>query len=159
MFTPGPLEIVLGALLSIRRFGFGRTLLGGVALAIGIQPLLPPVSCGCFQPLLRRCDRTPPYAAAMRSDLKNLASQQEIYYSDVFRYSDDPAVLAFTHSDGVEMVIRAEDDGWVARATHVALGDEKACAMYYGRALWLDDDSAEWTALLSKAQPGELVCS
>mgnify|MGYP002066255616 CR=1 FL=1 len=41
------------------------------------------------------------YFAAMKSDLKNLASQQEIYYSDAYAYTSSAADLAFTNSDGV----------------------------------------------------------
>ena len=41
------------------------------------------------------------YMAAMKSDLKNLASQQEVYYSDTYSYSDEFSDLAFTNSDGV----------------------------------------------------------
>ena len=34
------------------------------------------------------------YFAAMKSDLKNLASQQEIYYADNYSYNATPAALA-----------------------------------------------------------------
>ena len=41
------------------------------------------------------------YFAAMKSDLKNLASQQEIYYSDEYSYTGNVTSLGFVQSDGV----------------------------------------------------------
>ena len=41
------------------------------------------------------------YFAAMKSDLKNLASQQEIYYSDEYTYTADTTDLGFVESDAV----------------------------------------------------------
>jgi len=49
--------------------------------------------------------RTRAYVAAMKSDLKNLASQQEIYYSDEYSYTSSVSALAFTPSDGVTVNI------------------------------------------------------
>ena len=62
------------------------------------------------------------YFAAMKSDLKNLASQQEIYYSDAYAYWTSFADLAFTNSDGVTVSPTASSSGWSASATHAALG-------------------------------------
>src|SRR5690606_34194848 len=47
------------------------------------------------------------YFAAMKSDLKNLASQQEIYYSDTYEYTSDQDDLGFVASSGVTVVIAA----------------------------------------------------
>ena len=49
--------------------------------------------------------RTRAYVAAMKSDLKNLASQQEIYYSDEYSYTSSVSALAFTPSDGATVNI------------------------------------------------------
>ena len=51
------------------------------------------------------------YFAAMKSDLKNLASQQEIYYSDAYSYTTATTDLAFTNSDGVTVTIAASSSG------------------------------------------------
>jgi len=61
------------------------------------------------------------YSAAMKSDLKNLASQQEIYYSDTYEYSNVVASLGFVTSSGVNATITGGTDGWSATATHAAL--------------------------------------
>ena len=58
------------------------------------------------------------YFAAMKSDLKNLASQQEIYYSDAYSYSSDTANLAFTNSDGVTVIIASHDLPLIATLDH-----------------------------------------
>ena len=94
------------------------------------------------------------YFAAMKSDLKNLASQQEIYYSDTYAYSATPADLAFTNSDGVTVTITISTaaDGWNATATHAALGTTEGCAMYYG-------NHTAPTTPTTPTQPGEVACT
>ena len=91
------------------------------------------------------------YFAAMKSDLKNLASQQEIYYSDEYTYSQSSADLGFVQSDGVTVVISANSTGWNAMATHTALATSQGCAIYYGSA------SAPATAF-GADQAGEISC-
>ena len=41
----------------------------------------------------------------MKSDLKNLASQQEIYYSDYYTYTSNTTQLGFVDSEGVTVTI------------------------------------------------------
>ncbi len=72
------------------------------------------------------------YFAAMKSDLKNLASQQEIYYSDTYAYTSSTALLTFVTSQGVVALITPGTDGWSASVTHSALGTAEGCAIYYG---------------------------
>ena len=76
------------------------------------------------------------YFAAMKSDLKNLASQQEIYYADSYSYTTDEGVLCFVESEGVTVTVGAADaSGWSASATHQAFGTTTdGCAIYYGNA-------------------------
>jgi prepilin-type N-terminal cleavage/methylation domain-containing protein len=94
------------------------------------------------------------YFAAMKSDLKNLASQQEIYYSDTYLYSNDRLDLGFVNSDGVNVAIaQATGSGWSATAYHTALGTAEGCAIWYG--------TVASTALSPGApgQPGEIACT
>ena len=93
------------------------------------------------------------YFAAMKSDLKNLASQQEIYYSDAYAYSAVAADLAFTNSDGVTVTIAATSSGWSGTAYHAALGTAEGCAMYYGTV------GTPPTLPAAPTQPGELACT
>ncbi len=93
------------------------------------------------------------YFAAMKSDLKNLASQQEIYYSDAYAYSSVMADLAFTNSDGVIVTpTNVSSSGWAASATHAALGTAEGCAIYYGT-------STAPTTPTAPSQPGEIACT
>ena len=72
------------------------------------------------------------YLAAMKSDLRNLATAQEAYLSDYAEYSDDEANLAFNASTGVTIDVTEAfgGKGWEASATHTATG--KDCAIAVG---------------------------
>jgi prepilin-type N-terminal cleavage/methylation domain-containing protein len=73
------------------------------------------------------------YFAAMKSDLKNLASQQEIYYADEYSYTTSTTNLGYVASDAVNVTIAAGATGWSATATHDALtSGTQGCAIYYG---------------------------
>jgi prepilin-type N-terminal cleavage/methylation domain-containing protein len=91
------------------------------------------------------------YFAAMKSDLKNLASQQEIYYSDEYTYSSNTTNLGFVESEAVNVTITATSTGWNAFATHDALAATQGCAIYYGGA------SAPASAF-GVSQGGEISC-
>jgi len=73
------------------------------------------------------------YVSAMKSDLKNLASQQEIYYSDEYTYTTDATELGFANSEGVTVAIGVgTGTGWSASAVHS--GTNEVCAVFYGDA-------------------------
>jgi len=92
------------------------------------------------------------YFAAMKSDLKNLASQQEIYYSDYYTYTSSSTNLGFVQSEGVTVTIGGvSTSGWNATATHTALGTNLGCAIYYG-------NSTAPSAPTAPSQPGEVAC-
>jgi prepilin-type N-terminal cleavage/methylation domain-containing protein len=92
------------------------------------------------------------YFAAMKSDLKNLASQQEIYYADNYAYTNSATALTFVSSEGVTVTIAASASGWAASATHSALGATEGCAMYYGTA-------TAPSAPIAPSSPGEVACT
>jgi prepilin-type N-terminal cleavage/methylation domain-containing protein len=92
------------------------------------------------------------YFAAMKSDLKNLASQQEIYYADAYAYTTVVSDLAFTNSQGVNVTITASTSGWSGTVTHAALGTTEGCAMYYGTA-------TAPTSPTTPTAPGEVKCT
>jgi type IV pilus assembly protein PilA len=93
------------------------------------------------------------YFAAMKSDLKNLASQEEIYYSDAYAYSALTTDLSFTSSAGVTVASAATSSGWSASATHAALGAAEGCVIYYGTA------SAPTVGTTTSTAPGEVACT
>jgi len=73
------------------------------------------------------------FYSAMKSDLKNLASQQEIYYADHYVYSADLANLGFVNSQGVTVNTTVVANGWWGQATHAALtGGALGCVIAYG---------------------------
>ena len=59
--------------------------------------------------------RTKAYIAAVTSDLKNVASQQEIYLSNQFAYASDVSNLDVTITDAVTITINeSTGSGWAA---------------------------------------------
>lgn len=92
------------------------------------------------------------YVAAVTSDLKNLASQQEIYLSNQFTYA--AAVTDMTEyfpSDNVAILINeATGTGWAATGTHSGLAGAQ-CGIYYGTALAANGSPA--------TSPGTVTCN
>ena len=72
------------------------------------------------------------YKAAMKGDLRNLATAQEGYAADnAGAYSTSLTDLNFAPSTGVTVVVGyAGANGWVAEATHSALPAAEKCEMY-----------------------------
>jgi prepilin-type N-terminal cleavage/methylation domain-containing protein len=74
------------------------------------------------------------FLSTMKSDLKNLASQQEIYHNVSFSYGNTLAILGASGSDGVTITINeATGSGWAATASHAGLTAEH-CGLYQGNA-------------------------
>ena len=92
------------------------------------------------------------YFAVMKSDLKNLASQQEIYYADAYSYTSSDPGLQFTSSSGVTVASAATSSGWSASVIHAALGTTEGCVIFYGTA-------ASPTGPTTSTAPGEVVCT
>jgi hypothetical protein len=94
MFTLRVLDLVAVALFCSRR-QVSRVakaaLAGGCAFLVWYQN---PVPCTCIRLPLVRCESALPWRAMVRSDLRNLASQQEIHRMDHGRYSADPGPSA-----------------------------------------------------------------
>ena len=94
------------------------------------------------------------YFSAMKSDLHNLASQEEIYYSDYYSYTNSTVNLAFTNTEAVTVTIAATTSGWSATATHSALGTAEGCAMYYGTVA-----TPPTVGTATPTAPGDLACT
>ena len=73
------------------------------------------------------------YMATVILDLKNLASQQEIYHGDNMAYANNVAAIAnMVVSEGVNITVNQSDGrGWAATAYHDAL-PTRQCGIYYG---------------------------
>lgn len=92
------------------------------------------------------------FVATMQSDLRNLATQQEIYYADQLTYSNSAAAIGFTTSDRVTIdIVEATAFGWSATAAHAAFEATDGCSVYYG--------TAAATTLGAPSAPGEIACT
>jgi hypothetical protein len=71
---------------------------------------IPPWTCG---------GKGKAYMSAMKSDLRNLATAQEMYFVDSGMYASTVAGLDYSTSTGVFVqVVAVSDSGWFAAATH-----------------------------------------
>ena len=71
-------------------------------------------------------------AAALRSDLRNLAAAEESYFYDSTAYTTDVTALKYRSSPGVILTVTTPSTGaWVATATH-PLSYPLMCVIYYG---------------------------
>ena len=78
------------------------------------------------------------FVSAMKADLRNLATLQDVYHNSNFTYSSSETDLQFDASEGVVVAITpgATGRGWSASVTHVGL-PTAACAIYHGNAAQL----------------------
>ena len=74
------------------------------------------------------------YVAAMKSDLKNLATAEEAFFYDSTFYTNSLAALNnFNASTGVTLtVVTATPGGWSARAVHAQT--TRQCVLFEGNA-------------------------
>ncbi len=71
------------------------------------------------------------YLAAMKSDLRNLATTEETYASDNNGVYGDQVAVNFTGSAGVTLVVTPNAGlGWAAEATHAST--TKKCVAFVG---------------------------
>ena len=74
------------------------------------------------------------FMGAMKSDLRNLATQQDIYHNNNFTYSTVAADIGFVNSDGVTITIsEATGTGWAATAAHIGYPGA-VCELFQGSA-------------------------
>ena len=91
------------------------------------------------------------FRAAMMSDLKNLASQQELYHNENYIFASSLADADAVSSEGVTITINENTGtGWSATATHAGVSTEQ-CGVYHGDATASGGDPA--------TQPGVVTCT
>lgn len=75
------------------------------------------------------------YTAAMKTDLRNLATAEESYFYSNNAYTTSLTALQFTPSPGVTISIpEAAMGGWSATATHPQAAVSN-CAVFFGNAV------------------------
>jgi prepilin-type N-terminal cleavage/methylation domain-containing protein len=72
--------------------------------------------------------------AVLKSDLRNLASAEEAYYSIYMSYSSSVEDLDFQGSKNVRMNLRSDATGWSAQTDH-EMNPDFRCALYIGRSV------------------------
>ena len=91
------------------------------------------------------------YIAAVTSDLKSTASQQEVYLTDNNTYAATTTAMDQTLTDAVTVTVNESDGrGWAATATHSGLSGQQ-CGIYYG--------SASASNRSPATQPGTVACN
>ncbi|MBI4410221.1 MAG: prepilin-type N-terminal cleavage/methylation domain-containing protein [Gemmatimonadetes bacterium] len=97
------------------------------------------------------------YFSAMKQDLRNLASQQEIYYSNNYSYTSSVTALGFNASEAVNLgTIDAEQSGFSVSSTHKALAATRGCAIWIGDAT--PAPSTPGGTAIATTQKGAPVC-
>jgi hypothetical protein len=87
-----------------------------------------------FDPSSAEAVRLRAYQAAMRSDLRNLVTAQEVHYADHATYTTSFAALNYTASTGVTVqILEATATGWSGTATHERAPGAR-CGIYVGTA-------------------------
>lgn len=95
--------------------------------------------------------RTKAYRSSVISDLKNVASAQEIYHTNNYSYTTSLTDLAVTSgsSSGVFVTVNEADvSGWAATATHSGVTTGQ-CGIYYGDASASNGDPATTPGIVS----------
>jgi len=90
--------------------------------------------------------------AAMRAALADISERQTLYYLDAAAFADSPEALRFPGAEDVDVVLSSDDEGWAATATHVALGNNEGCAIFFG-------DMAPPESPVRPTRPGQVACS
>ncbi len=74
------------------------------------------------------------FVASMKSDLRNLATLQDIYHNANYTYTSSTADLGFTISEGITVTIsEATGQGWAATSAHAGYPNA-ACELVQGNA-------------------------
>ena len=91
------------------------------------------------------------FRAAMMSDLKNLASQEELYHNGNYTYTTNLTQAEFVPSGGVTVTVNeATGTGWSATAVHSGVPGQQ-CGVYHGDAAATGGDPA--------SEPGTVACT
>ncbi len=86
--------------------------------------------------------------ASLQSDLKKLATKQELYHAEFSEYTADLGAMNYVQSQNVTVTVgEATTQGWSAEANHPNTG--VTCAMYYGNA----------AQVAPAVQPGLVACA
>jgi prepilin-type N-terminal cleavage/methylation domain-containing protein len=86
------------------------------------------------------------YVTQMKSDLRNLVTAEESYFTDSIKYTSNLGTAYLTSTGVVGPTIVVTGDGWTGWVSHTAT--TKTCAIYAGS-----------TALAPATKEGEVRCA
>lgn len=109
-----------------RRRGFTLIELLIVVVIIGI---LASIAVSSFRTVKQKS-----YVTVLKSDLRNLAVAQEMYFEANRSYSNNLAAIRFNPTRGVNLTLTATATGWEGIATHPG-ANPRVCSMFYGDAV------------------------
>jgi len=90
------------------------------------------------------------FLSAMKADLRNLASLQELYYNAHYTFTADLDEVGFTGTDGVTLTIaEADNRGWSGTSVHNGIPAE-SCSMYHGDAAQVAPATVPGVAMCTK---------
>jgi prepilin-type N-terminal cleavage/methylation domain-containing protein len=74
------------------------------------------------------------FLASMKSDLRNLATLQDVYHNSNFTYTSNFADLGFNESEGITVTVsEATGQGWAATSAHIGYPGAE-CELLQGNA-------------------------
>jgi len=112
--------------MSTRRDGFTLIELLIVVVIIGI---LAAIAIPKFS-----STREKAFLASMKSDLRNLATLQDIYHNGSYTYSADFSDIGFIESEGITVTVsEADGTGWAATSAHAGYAGQH-CELFQGDA-------------------------
>ena len=112
--------------MKVRRAGFTLIELLIVVVIIGI---LAAIAIPKFS-----STREKAFMASLKSDLRNLATLQDIYHNTNYTHSTSATDLGFVNSDGVTVTIsEATGTGWAATSAHAGFPGAE-CELFQGNA-------------------------
>ncbi len=85
------------------------------------------------------------FLASMKSDLRNLATLQDIYHNNNYSYTTSATDLGFVNSDGITVTIsEATGQGWAATSEHAGYPGQE-CELFNGTATPVGPATVEGT--------------
>ena len=89
------------------------------------------------------------FISTLKSDLRNLSTQQDVYHNTTFAFSTSLATIGMVPSEGVTITINeATGAGWAATAAHAGLSTEH-CGVYLGSAAAAGGDPSTAEGVIS----------
>ena len=108
-------------------------------------------ACGGADDASETAADAPEMVDVLKQDLKNMATDEEIYFSENRTYSASLEAIGFTPSAGVSVDVAGDSSGWMAVAT--SEDENEQCVLRFGR------PPHEPENRVGETNPGAIVCA